>query len=228
MKFFPHSRVSTSVVYYIYVFFCFRASMDTQLGNTFNLSSFHSSFDIFQIDGFSKRKLRQNLQIFETDTKLRHFLSRRSRWTRRERLDIRVICRFRYKIVGNWRSSGINGWQRLSDGKIEILITGGSNANFCSFIEPTTVCDCVIVEKFPAQRFRINYREEDWTDSRYKEEKRKKEREGRKEKSSKFLPLPPLLFPKGNNFVAETAGLKATAGALIHTREHERGDRRSV
>lgn len=28
-------------------------------------------------------------------------------------------------------------------------------------------------------------------------------------------PLPPLLFPKGNNFVAETAGLKATAA---HTR----------
>lgn len=155
MKFFPHSRVSTSAVYYIYVFFCFRASMNTQLGNTFNLSSFHSSFDIFQIDGFSKRKLRQNLQIFETDTKLRHFLSRRSRWTRRERLDIRVICRFRYKIVGNWRSSGINGWQRLSDGKIEILITGGSNANFCSFIEPTTVCDCVIVEKFPANFSKI-------------------------------------------------------------------------
>lgn len=153
MKFFPHSRVSTSAVYYIYVFFCFHALWQRTHIKWETLLTF-PRFTV-QIDGFSKRKLRLNLQIFETDTKLRHFLSRRSRWTRRERLDIRIICRFRYKIVGNGRSSGINGWQRLSDGKIEILITGGSNANFCSFIEPTTVCDCVIVEKFPANFSKI-------------------------------------------------------------------------
>lgn len=74
-----------------------------------------------------------------------NFLRRRAWWTRRERLDIKVIyTQIRYKIVGNERSSGINGWQQLSDGKIEILITDGSNANFCSFIEPTVwLCDIV-------------------------------------------------------------------------------------
>lgn len=178
-----------------------------------------------------------------------NFLRRRAWWTRREQLDIKVIyTQIRYKIVGNERSSGINGWQQLSDGKIEILITDGSNANFCSFIEPTVwLCDIVSRNRWKIRHEFFQTPAQQISNQLFALKKclgwiqRNKENifhlfdpqtfsnlDGKGRRNLYFAPreippLPPLLFPKGNNFVAETAGLKATAGTHTNT-----GDRRSV